>query len=654
MFSLFCFRFLETGMTRLFPRPAVGRSVGLFALLLGIGMTLLPLDTAVAQTATVLRSQARGVDSTLVGRYTLAESYLRAGQFDRAIALLEDLYDASPATYAFYDRLKEAYESVKRYDDAIALVDTKIEQSPQSTLLLSERARILYLKGDEAGALAAWDATLDTANDPNRHRIVYNAMADVRLLEQAAAVLERGRVDLNNPMAYQTELAYLHSLTGQHEKAVEEYIAMLTENQEKLSFVRNRLSRFMEQAGALEASIAACERAVRQDPLNRAHRELLAWLYTEAEDYQQAFNAYRAIDRLEKEDGRVLFTFAQRAADAGAYDVASKAYDEVLQRHPNALVTPQAQMGLGEMHERWAEQTYERVYDTQGNRVEAPHYEAALDAYRTFLQQYPTHDYFPEVLRRIAGLQQDVFFNFGEAEATLQEITERYPTTMTANHARYDLGRIALSRGNLDAAGLLFSRLVDELRLGELAELARYEQALIHFYKGELDAASTLVSVLDENTSTDVANDAIELKVLIASNPGPDSLNAPLVHYAEAALQIRQRRPTEALGTLDALIQEFGQHSLADDARFLRAEALEEAGRTEEALSAFGELPLIHPDSPLADRALFQAAHLQWRALGDIDAALETYTRLLTQYPGSLLVPDARQQIRRLRGDADS
>src|SRR5690606_24815312 len=134
-------------------------------------------------------------------------------------------------------------------------------------------------QGNEAAALEAWNNTLETSPDPNRHRIVYNAMADVRLLEQAAEVLEKGRVALENPTAFQTELAYLHSLTGQHGKAVEEYLGILAENQEKLSFVRNRLSRFMEQGGALAASIAAAERAVRQEPLNRAYRELLAWLY---------------------------------------------------------------------------------------------------------------------------------------------------------------------------------------------------------------------------------------------------------------------------------------------------------------------------------------------------------------------------------------
>ena len=615
--------------------------------------SLLSLAAPAEAQVRILRNNSAAVDSSLAARYSLADSYLRVGQFDRAIALLEDLYDTSPETYVFYDRLKQAYEGVKRYDDAIALMDDQLTYFPGSLHLLTEKARLIYLKGDEQGALAAWDDALAASDDPNRFRAVSNAMVDVRLLDAASATLVRGRTTAGDSTLYQSELAYLYNLTGQHGQAADEYLSLLASDPQRLSFVRNRLSRFVEQQGALRATIAAAERAVRRDPLNRAYRELLGWLYMENDTYAKAFDTYRAIDRLEGEDGRVLFEFAQRAADARAYDAAGAAYDEILTRYPDTPMAPEALLGRGEMHQRWAETSFEQALDARGRRLKAPHFTAALATYRAFLERYPTHAYYPEVLRRIARLQQDVFFDLDAAQATLTDITQRYPNSTTANDARYDLGRLALSRGDLDEAGLLFARLVDDLRLGELAELARYEQALIHFYKGEFEAASTLATVLDENTSTDVANDAIRLKVLIATNKGPDSLNTPLHRYAEAALQQRQRRPDDALVVLDSLLSMYGQHPLADEVRFLRAQALRDGGDPEAAIQAFAELPLVHPDSPFADRSLFEAASLQWSALGDAESAMETYTRLLTTYPGSLLASDARAAIRRLRGDPE-
>ncbi len=620
-----------------------------FVILIGLGGV-----QAQAQRVQVRRSPPSNIDSTLVARFQLADTYLRGAQYDRAIALLEDLYATSPTTYVFYEKLKEAYENVKRYDDAIALVADRLAQEAigDPTMLRSDKARLFFLKGEEQTAYSLWDEALaGSSENQNAYRIIHTSMLQVRLFDKAIEVLEQGRRATEQPTLFQADLAYLYSLTGQHEKAMEEYLGLLAINERQLNYVRNRLSRSLEQEGALPAIIAVAERGVRKTPLNRGYRELLAWLYMEAEQYPKAFNEYRAIDRLEKENGRVLFDFAQRAADASAYDIALEAFDEVLSRYPDAPVAADAQMGLAEMHQRWAEKTHERLFDERGNRLPAPHYEATLETYRTFLQQFPTHPYYPEVLRRIGRLQQDVFFNLGEADATLNEVTLRYPNSQAAHQARYDLGRIALIRNDLEQARLIFARLVEQLRIGELAEQARYEQALIHFYRGEFEAAKTLVQVLDENTSTDVANDAIALKVQLLTDLGPDSLNTPLRQYGEASLMLRQRRVNEVVQRMDELLAEFGFHPLADDARFLRATAIREAGRAEEALAAFGELPLIHPDSPLADRSLFQAAEIQEQDLNDPDGAMVTYTQILTLYPGSLLLPEVRFRIRALRGD---
>jgi len=611
------------------------------------------LPTAHAQNRRAPATAPAGVDSSLVARFQLADTYLNGAQYDRAITLLEDLYATSPSTYVFYEKLKVAYESVKRYDAAIRLVDDRLQEEGPSdpTVFLADKARLLFLKGDEQDAYALWDDMVARASgNQNAYRIIYGSMLEVRLFDRAIAVLEQGRAAVREPSLYQADLAYLYSVTGRHEKAMEEYLGLLALNDRQLNYVRNRLSRSLEQEGALNASIAVVERGVRQSPLNRSYRELLAWLYLEARDYAKAFNEYRAIDRLEQEHGRVLFDFARRVADAGAYETALEAFDEVLTRYPDSPVAADARLGLAEMHQRWAETTREGLFDEHGNRLPAPHYEAALETYRTFLQDFPAHPYYPEVLRRIGRLQQDVFFNLGEAGATLTEVTQRYPNSQAAHQAEYDLGRIALVRGSLEEARLIFARLVEELRIGELAEQARYEQALIHFYRGEFEAAKTLVSVLDENTSTDVANDAIALKVLLLENRGPDSLDTPLRVFGEASLLLRQRRSAEVVKHMDELL-DVGAHPLADDARFLRAQALRESRRYEEAFSAFGELPLIHPDSPLADRSLFQAAEIQELELSDREGALETYTQILTHYPGSLLMPEIRLRIRALRGD---
>lgn len=594
---------------------------------------------------------AQEIDSTQTARFQLADSFLRAGQYDRAVTLLEDLYAAAPNNQSFYAKLIEALESVKRYDDAIDVVEDRLAngRSPDE---LSDLARLYFLKDDEERAYATWDAAIDTAPDNvASYRVVYQSLQDLRQFSRAIEVLERAREETGSPDAFRVELAHLYSLTGLHELAIAEYLGLLSENERQLGFVRSRLSRFIEQEEALRSSIAEVARAVRSEPLNRAFRELLGWLYVEAESYENAFDAYRAIDRLEQQDGQVLFSFAQMAADAAAYDVASDAFQEILERYPEAPSAPQALAGMAEMHERWADKSAERAFDERENRIEAPHYEEALETYQTFLKTYPSHALYPRVLRRIGRLQQDIFIDLAAAESTLTNVVTGYPGTEAADEAEFDLARMALMRGRIDDAQLRFSRLEDRLRTGELAEQARYRLAQLHLFKGEFDAAQTIVEVIDVNTSTDISNDAIEMKLLLMENRGPDSLNIPLRKFTRAILYDEQRRPQAALDTLDTVLDEYPQHPLVDDARFLRANVLRSMGRSLEAHDAFAEIPLLHPQSYLADQALFAAAEILELELERGESAVELYSRLLSDFPGSLLASEARARIRALRGD---
>ena len=597
-------------------------------------------------------TEAQRIDSTLVMRYQLADSYLRAGQFDRAITMLQDLYEESPSTYVFFDKLKEAFESVKRYDEAIALVDGHFARDGNAIALTAEKARLLFLKGDEQLAYATWEEAIAIApSQMNTYRVVYQSLTNVRLFERSVAVLEQAREALPGEDHFQVDLAWLYGLTGEHDKSMQEYVGILSKNERQLSYVRSRLSRFIEQEGVLEAGIPIVETAVRQEPLNRAFRELLGWLFLESKQFDKALNVYRAIDRLEQENGNVLFTFAEQAADAGAYEVSSNAFAEVLERYPDMPAAPEAQLGMARMHEKQAHDVVERAFDESGNRITAPHYEAALGAYRTFLQKYPRHVAYPEVLQSIGRLQRDVFYELSDAESSLREVIDQYPSSPAFQEANFDLGRIAVMRGDLTKARLVFSRIEEELRIGELAERARYEKALIHFYQGEFDAALTLSLVMNENTSTDVANDAIELKVLLFENKGPDSLNMPLRMYARSSLAFRQRLYDISIATLDSLMLQHGSHPLLDDARFLKASILRETGQTEDALASLLEFPLLHPESFLVDRSLMAAAEMYEFEVGNEDLAIDTYSKLLTDYPGSLLATRARERIRILRGD---
>ena len=599
-----------------------------------------------------LSGRGQIVESSQVGRFQLAESFLRAAQFERAISLLEGLFEESPGTHVFYERLREAYENVKRYDAAIALVEAKIQSETASTSYISEKARLLFLKGDEASAKISWQAAIDSnPGSPSVYLLVYRSLMQIRLFDFAIEILEQGREKLDNTALFQTDLAQLYSLTSQHGRAIGQYLELLKINQNQLNYVKTQLGQFLINDQSIAESVGVAEKGVANEPLNRSYRELLAWLYIEAERFRDAFVVYQAVDRLEREEGRMLFSFAQVAADGGVYDVALEAFDEVLRRYPEAESAPDAMRGLGLMQEMWAEALGEQVFDLSGTRSPRNHYDEALDTYQRFLIEYPQHTYFPDVLQRIGVLHQDIFFDFVSAASVLMEVISRYPGTQAANQAEYDLGRLAVTQNRLEDARIRFGRLLTRLRTGDLAELARYELAMLHFYQGDFVAAEGYTAVMQENTSTDVANDAIAMKVLLIESMGPDSLNTPLRRFARIKLLTRQRNWEVAIHQLEDLLNEFGGHSLADDMLFENAALQAMTGDISGAIQLYLELPLVHPTSFFGARSLFQAARLQADQLDDKELAIRTYERILLEYPGSLLTTDTRSAIRVLRGD---
>lgn len=585
-------------------------------------------------------------------RFQLADTYVRAGQFDRAIPLLEGLYAENP-DYAYFSRLISALESTKRYKDAITLIDTRASTEEAPVSLLAQKARLLYMdrRNDEAGEV--WQAAISAAPQQElTYLLVYQSIADVREFRDAVDVLLQGRGTLSDSTLFAGELGYLYGMLSEHANAMTEYISLIKHDERQLSNVKSRLGRVADQPGVVAASVEVVERRVRAEPLNRAYRELLGWLYLEAGLFRPALDAYRAIDRLESEQGRVLFTFAGQASAAEAFDVALEAYSEILKENSNRPIASEALRGKAEMHRLWANALRESPERSRENAKAAEEqYERALTAFEEYAEKYPASPNYPYVLLDIARLNQEVFFRIEPARAILETIISRFPSHAAADRAGYQYGLLLLSNGDLDGARLQFARLEERLRTGDLAEAARYQIAMIHFYRGEFAAADALVGALKENTSNDTANDAIEMRVLLVEGRGPDSLSTPLREFARAQMLVRQRKFDDAFEAFGAMQSNHAGHALADDAMFEQAELLVLLDKIPEAYQLYAELPLRHPKSHLADRSLFEAATLQEVRLNDVDKAIELYNRVMLEYPGSILAGEARLRIRVLRGD---
>jgi len=157
--------------------------------------------------------------------------------------------------------------------------------------------------------------------------------------------------------------------------------------------------------------------------------------------------------------------------------------------------------------------------------------------------------------------------------------------------------------------------------------------------------------VLKSATYQLIANDAMQLSLLISDNTNLDSSTEALLIYAHAELLSFQNQDSLALLTLDSILTAYPKHTLSDETYFKKAQIMKKQGRFKEAAEFLQTIVTNYPDDILADDALFNLAEMNEKNFKDNTKAMELYQQLLTKYPGSLFVVEVRKRYRTLRGD---
>jgi outer membrane protein assembly factor BamD (BamD/ComL family) len=102
---------------------------------------------------------------------------------------------------------------------------------------------------------------------------------------------------------------------------------------------------------------------------------------------------------------------------------------------------------------------------------------------------------------------------------------------------------------------------------------------------------------------------------------------------------------------LDSLLSTYPDHSLTDDSWFLMAQIMDYRRNWQVEDSLYMKIVAMGEESVLADDALYRRAQLYEEKFSDKAKAMELYQDLITRFPGSLYVVDARKRFRSLRGD---
>ncbi len=121
--------------------------------------------------------------------------------------------------------------------------------------------------------------------------------------------------------------------------------------------------------------------------------------------------------------------------------------------------------------------------------------------------------------------------------------------------------------------------------------------------------------------------------------------------FARSDLLQFKHKHKEALQTLDSIIEQYSSHEIIDDVYYRKGDIYASLEEYDLAIEAYKKVANTYSYDILADNALYKLALLYDHVIKDKPKAMETYKRLLTDYPSSIFVVETRKRFRFLRGE---
>jgi tetratricopeptide (TPR) repeat protein len=164
-----------------------------------------------------------------------------------------------------------------------------------------------------------------------------------------------------------------------------------------------------------------------------------------------------------------------------------------------------------------------------------------------------------------------------------------------------------------------------------------------YLLRGDIEAAvAAYKRVLDIAMSNPLSNDSLDRIVLIQSNS--DYSNEPLKRYLEAMQSDLNGDTEEALQLCQETMKEYPTALIVDDLWMLVGEIHQRETRYLDAIAAYQQVAVLE-GSPIAAEAAAKIADIYRWHLNEPDKARETYSALIQDYPESVIVAYARQQL---------
>lgn len=575
----------------------------------------------------------------------LASHYYSSGEFAQAAEIYESLYQQYPNKF-YYQMLYRSYLELKQYRDAERLVEKRLKQVPADLYLYVDQGMILERKGDTRKASKIFDKAVEKQGyDSRQTSDLAMAFESANHPEYALKTYLFVREKMKNKYMYVSEVAGLHQRMGNYEALMQEYFDLLDNSPGSLGSIQVALQRVLNETSSPQVADGmrnALVQRVQQHPENKQYLEMMIWFSLQQKDFEFALVQAQAVDaRFPDMGSETLMRVAAIAQSNNAFDVAQECYSVVARKGAENPFYFNARVGELDVQFARLDRNFP-IENAQLQRLLKSYEEAFAELGRTVQTA--------SLLRNYAHLLAYYADSVQKAADCLYDILE-FPklSPKLRDEVKLELGDLLLFVGEVWDASLLYVQ-VDKANHNDiLGSQAKFRNAKLSYFNHDFEWANSQLKALRSSTTKLIANDAMELSLLISDNMDDDSTYSMLERYADADLLLYRNRLDSAFTVLDDLSTSALSHPIFDEVLLQKARIRMRQQRYADADSLLRQLVELYPFEIVTDDAVMLLAQLNEEKLNNIDQARYYYEKLILDYPASLYVEQARQRYNHLK-----
>ena len=565
----------------------------------------------------------------------LAQNYFDRGEFEKALISFQDLAKEQPYNSLYFQKSIDCMQQLQQYDKAQMLLLDRYEKYKQPTFLI-EIGYNYQIQKNTTQAKKYFDQAIERIKKNSDEVYGIAQVFEQKSIIDYALLAYETALKINPKYQFNYQMAALYGQKGDIDQMIDLFLTESFQNPVNTIRIQNQLSRFIadDKTSTFNESLKKALLVKIQKTQDLFWNQYLSWYYIQIKEYGKAFVQEKAIYKRNPESFNTIVSLGELAMEEKNTETAVTILNFVLQNTADLDLQIQANTFL---------------IQAKINASQPTEHQSIKEELDILIKKFGTS---PSTLSLLKISAHFAAFNLNDPEKAknvLKNVLEMPLNTFQTAEIKMELADVLLFQEKFNQALLYYSQIQENAGNSNFAQEASLKIAKTSYFKTDFEWATHQLKVLKSASTQLIANDAMDLFLLINDNTVEDSTQVALKKFAKADFLLFQDKKQDALLAFQAILKEFKGKPIEPVILLRLGKIFEAQLENGTALTYYQQIITNFKECIYIDEALFFAAEL-YSQQNEFEKAKPLYEALLFKHEDSIYFVQAQQKYRKLNG----